>query len=109
MPAAPTKAWRQQAAEAVVRRALELQAQGRHLLLAGDSVAAGEVLAAPSADRLDGVTVCLLDVNEEVERVPSGARRPSSADARQRASASLTAGPSACGDVCPSARPDLTC
>jgi hypothetical protein len=63
MPRLPTLAWRQRATEAVVRHALELQEQGRHLLLAGDPVAAGEVLAAPSADRLDGVVVCLLDVD----------------------------------------------
>jgi hypothetical protein len=74
MPAVPTITWRQQATEAVVRRALELQAQGRHLLLAGDPVAAGEVLAAPSADRLEGVAVCLLDVNPEVQASRLAAR-----------------------------------
>jgi hypothetical protein len=34
MPPVPTIAWRQQAAEVVVRRASALQAEGRHLLLA---------------------------------------------------------------------------
>src|SRR5581483_4319082 len=63
IPPVHTKAWRQQATEAVVQRALNLQAVGRHLLLAGDPVAAGEVLAAPSADKLDAIAVCLLDVN----------------------------------------------
>jgi hypothetical protein len=63
MPPVPTIAWRQQAAEAVVQRALALQAEGRHLLLAGDPVAAGEVVAAPSADTLDAIAVCLLDVD----------------------------------------------
>lgn len=63
VPAFPDIAWRQRATEAGVQRALELQAQGRHLLLSGDPVAAGEVLAAPSADGLDGVAVCLLDVS----------------------------------------------
>lgn len=67
IPPAPTIAWRQQAAEAAVHRALDLQAVGRHLLLAGDPVAAGEVIAAPSADRLDAVAVCLLDVNAEAQ------------------------------------------
>jgi energy-coupling factor transporter ATP-binding protein EcfA2 len=67
MPPAPTLAWRQQAAEAVVQRALELQAEGRHLLLAGDPVAAGEVVAAPSADELDAIAVCLLDVDAETQ------------------------------------------
>jgi energy-coupling factor transporter ATP-binding protein EcfA2 len=59
--------WRQRATEAVVQRALELQAQGRHLLLSGDPVAAGEVLAAPSAVGLDGVAACLLDVRPEAQ------------------------------------------
>lgn len=67
VPPVPTIAWRQQATEAVVQRALELQARGRHLLLAGDPVAAGEVLAAPSADQLDGVAACLLDVDAETQ------------------------------------------
>jgi energy-coupling factor transporter ATP-binding protein EcfA2 len=60
IPPAPTLAWRQEATEAVVRLALEHQAEGRHLLLSGDPVAPGEVLAAPSADQLDGVRACLL-------------------------------------------------
>jgi hypothetical protein len=63
VPGVPTIAWRQRATEAVVRRALELQAEARHLLLSGDPVAVGEVLAAPSADQLDGFAACLLDVN----------------------------------------------
>jgi energy-coupling factor transporter ATP-binding protein EcfA2 len=67
MPPVPTIAWRQQAAETVVRRAVALQAQGRHLLLAGDPVAAGEVVAAPSADELDAIAVCLLDVDADTQ------------------------------------------
>jgi hypothetical protein len=49
----PTLEWRQRATEATVLCAPELQAGGRHLLLSGDPVAAGEVLAAPSAGKLD--------------------------------------------------------
>jgi hypothetical protein len=67
MPPVPTLAWRQRATEAVVCHALELQEQGRHVLLAGDPIAAGEVLAAPSADRLDGIAVCLLDVDGDTQ------------------------------------------
>jgi hypothetical protein len=67
MPRAPTLAWRQRATEAVVCHALTLQQDGRHVLLAGDPVAAGEVLAAPSADRLDGIAVCLLDVVRDAQ------------------------------------------
>ena len=67
VPAAPTLAWRQRATEAVVRRALELQQSGQHLLLAGDPVAAAEVVAAPSASALDGLAVCLLDLSPEAQ------------------------------------------
>jgi broad-specificity NMP kinase len=66
-PAFPTLAWRQQATEAAVQRALALQDEHRHLLLSGDPVAAGEVLAAPSAVHLHGVAACLLDVSPEVQ------------------------------------------
>ena len=67
VPVVPNLAWRQQATEAVVERALELQAEGRHLLLCGDPVAAGEVLAAPSALKLTAVAVCLLDVTPDAQ------------------------------------------
>jgi hypothetical protein len=74
VPPIPTLAWRQRATEAVVRRAVQLQAGGRHLLLAGDPVAAGEVVASPSADRLDGIAVCLLDVDEKAQTTRLSAR-----------------------------------
>ena len=67
VPPIPTKAWRQRATEAVVRRALELQQNGRHLLLCGDPVAAGELAATPSATALDGLTICLLDLSPEAQ------------------------------------------
>lgn len=69
IPAVPTIAWRQQATEAVVQRAVALQRDGRHLLLAGDPVAPGEVIAAPSADKLDAIAVCLLDVDADTQAV----------------------------------------
>jgi len=75
MPHAPTLAWRQRATEAVVCHALKLQEDGRHVLLAGDPVAAGEVLAAPSADRLDGIAVCLLDVARDTQAARLVTRR----------------------------------
>ena len=50
-----------------MQRALVLQADGRHLLLAGDPVAVGEVIAAPSADKLDAIAACLLDVNARAQ------------------------------------------
>src|ERR1700735_4073196 len=67
VPPVPTLGWRQRATDAVVRHALELQKHGRHVLLAGDPVAPGEVLAAPAADRLDGIAVCLLDVDRDTQ------------------------------------------
>lgn len=64
IPAVPTIAWRQEQVEAAVRRAITLEAEGRHLLFAGDPVPLGEALAAPSADEID-IAACLLDVDEE--------------------------------------------
>ena len=67
VPAVPDMAWRQRMAERAVARSRVLDAQGRHLLLAGDPVAPGEVLAAPSATSVD-IAVCLLDVAEDTQR-----------------------------------------
>jgi hypothetical protein len=65
--AAMTKVWRQEMAEVAVRRAIELQGAGRHLLLAGDPVPAVEIVSAPSAPSLDAISVCLLDVGPDVQ------------------------------------------
>jgi predicted kinase len=67
VPRRPTIAWRQEATEAVVQRALDLQQAGRHLLLSGDPVAASEVVAAPSADRLPAIAACLLNLDAETQ------------------------------------------
>jgi hypothetical protein len=64
IPAVPTIAWRHEQVEVAVRRAIALEADGKHLLFAGDPVPLGEALAAPSADRID-IAACLLDVDEE--------------------------------------------
>src|SRR3954447_13988149 len=74
VPVAPTLAWRQRATEAVVRRALELQRSGRHLLLSGDPVGAGEVVAAPSAPAPTRLAVGLLDLAPEVQASRLAAR-----------------------------------
>jgi broad-specificity NMP kinase len=58
-------AWRHRMVERLVRRALDVQRAGKHFLLCGDPVPPGEVLAAPSADQLGPLAVCLLDVSEE--------------------------------------------
>jgi len=60
--------WRQQAVETIVARAVRSQRAGKHSLLCGDPVPPGEVVAAPSADQLDGVAVCLLDVSPAAQR-----------------------------------------
>ncbi len=67
----PTLSWRQRSTEAVVRRAIALQAEGRHLLLAGDPVAAGEVIAAPSAREVLAWSVDALAGLAPVMRPPS--------------------------------------
>jgi energy-coupling factor transporter ATP-binding protein EcfA2 len=53
--------WRQRSVERVVQLALVEQEARRHLVLIGDPVAPGEILAAPSSDRLEGFAACLLD------------------------------------------------
>lgn len=64
VPADADTAWRHGAIETWVQRALDAQDAGEHMLLCGQ-VPMGELLAAPSADRLDGVAVCLLDCTPE--------------------------------------------
>jgi energy-coupling factor transporter ATP-binding protein EcfA2 len=68
IPPFPDIAWRQRATEEIVRIALAEQSRGRDFLLAGDPVPPGELLAAPSADRLDGVAACLLDCEPDAQR-----------------------------------------
>jgi hypothetical protein len=67
VPDPPTLEWRQRMAEEAVLRAIRLDETGRHLLLAGDPVAPGEVLVAPSAPKVD-IAICLLDVGEQAQR-----------------------------------------
>ena len=74
LPTARTRGWRQQAAEMAVRWAVALLTSGRHLLLAGDPVAAIEIVAAPSASQLDAVSVCLLDASAEEQAARLTAR-----------------------------------
>lgn len=71
---AMTRVWRQQTAEAAVRRAVELQGSDRHLLLAGDPVPALEIVATPSAPCLDSIAVCLLDADAEAQAARLAAR-----------------------------------
>ena len=59
--------WRHRMVERTVRRALDVQREGKHFLLCGDPVPPGEVWAAPSADHLDRLAVCLLDAGEKAQ------------------------------------------
>jgi hypothetical protein len=73
-PDTVSRVWRQQTVETAVRRAIELQASGRHLLLCGDPVPAAEVVAAPSATEVDAIAVCLLDVAADAQAERLAAR-----------------------------------
>jgi broad-specificity NMP kinase len=67
-------AWRHRMVERMVGLALAAQRQRKHFLLCGDPVPPGELLAAPSADQLDSVAVCLLDASEASQRRRLAAR-----------------------------------
>jgi hypothetical protein len=67
-------AWRHAVIEQWVQRALVAQDEGTHLLLCGQ-VPIGELLAAPSADRLDGIAACVLHCSPEVRRARLTVRR----------------------------------
>lgn len=63
IPPYPTRRFRHEANETWVRMALDYQAQGFDLLLAGQTPF-GELLATPSAPLLDGLSACLLDCDD---------------------------------------------
>lgn len=65
-PTFPDIAWRQRATEALCSVRWSCKPPG-HLLLSGDPVAAGEVLAASSAVDLDGIAVCWLDLSPDAQ------------------------------------------
>lgn len=65
---APPARWAHEAVARTVEYALGAQRTRRHFLLGGDPVSPAEVLAAPSADALKGVAVCLLDASEDAHR-----------------------------------------
>ena len=67
VPPGATTGWRHRANEQWVRRALAYEAEGIDTLLAGQTPY-GELLAAPSASKLDALAACLLDCGDE-ERV----------------------------------------
>jgi hypothetical protein len=62
-PAGASVDWRHRANEHWLRRALEYQLTGRDLLLAGQTPF-GELLATPSATRLEAISGCLIDCDD---------------------------------------------
>ena len=75
VPPGADQAWRRRSNEVWIRRALDLQADGRDLLLAGQTPYA-ELLASPSATLLDAVAVCLIDCDDETRLARIRARGP---------------------------------
>ncbi len=75
VPSTADTAWRQAELEQWIGRALAYEEQGLDVLLTGQSPL-GEILAAPSAPRLAGIAVCLLDVADEVRAARLRARQP---------------------------------
>lgn len=67
VPDGADTAWRHGAIEHWVRVALDAQRDGAHLALFGQ-VPPGELLAAPSADQLDGIAICVLASSPEVQQ-----------------------------------------
>ena len=68
VPPGADLAWRHRANEQWVRRALDYQAESTDLLLAGQTPL-GELLAAPSALRLEAISACLLDCDDATRMV----------------------------------------
>jgi hypothetical protein len=75
VPSGADTAWRHRANEAWIRRALEHQATGVDVLLAGQTPL-GELLATPSAPRLDAISACLLDCDDETRLARLAPRGP---------------------------------
>jgi hypothetical protein len=75
VPSGATKRWRQQANERWVRRALDYQADGVDLLLA-EQTPFGELLASPSATRLEAISACLLECDDETRAARLEPRGP---------------------------------
>jgi hypothetical protein len=79
VPTGADTAWRQEANEEWVGRALAYQEEGVDLLLAAQTPL-GELLAAPSAPRLNAISACLLDCDDDVRLARLRARGQAWAD-----------------------------
>jgi hypothetical protein len=75
VPAGADTAWRHRANEGWIGRALDYQAEGTDLLLAGQTPF-GELLASPSAVRVEAISSCLLDCDDETRIARLRARGP---------------------------------
>lgn len=75
VPSNATIGWRHRANESWVRRALEYEHAGTDMLLAGQTPY-GEILAAPSAPKLQAIAACLLDCDDETRVARIEARGP---------------------------------
>ena len=78
VPADADKAWRQRRTESWLRVGVAHQAEGLDTVVCGGAVA-GEILACPSAARLRGVHICLLDC-DDVVRIERLRRRGAGCD-----------------------------
>src|SRR5438128_1518278 len=77
IPSKPTRRFRQEANERWLRRALDYRRVGIDLMLAGQTPY-GELLATPSAPRLESVSACLLDCDDEARTARLRRRGPES-------------------------------
>jgi hypothetical protein len=70
VPSGADRSWRHRSNEIWIRRALEYQAQGTDLVLAGQTPL-GELLATPSAPLLEAISACLIDCDDatRIERL----------------------------------------
>lgn len=75
VPPGAEKAWRHRGNEAWLRRALDYQEAGTDLLLAGQTPF-GELLATPSAPRVEAISACLVDCDDETRITRLQARGP---------------------------------
>ena len=64
VPPGADTVWRHRANEKWVRRALDYEAEGTDVLLAGQTPF-GELLATPSASRLEAISACLIDCDDD--------------------------------------------
>jgi len=72
-PPGATQGWRHAANEEWLQRALAYQEAGRDLFLCGQTPL-GELLATPSATKINGISACLIDCDDETRAARIQAR-----------------------------------